>query len=75
MSLLPTNKIEEKKTKTTHKSENSNDFYLKLPRLLPSTEIEETTEEYNKFQKIKFLLLIALFVSILIILQLNKQGI
>lgn len=75
MSLLPTNQIEKKRSKSTPKSENSEDFYIKLPRLLPSKDVEETTSEYNKFQNIKFILLIIIFVTILYILRLNSQGI
>lgn len=75
MPLLPTNQIEEKRPKSNPKSENSKDFYLKLPKLLPSKDAEETTLEYNKFQNMKFILLILLFAIIVYILQLNKQGI
>ncbi|NPV51781.1 MAG: hypothetical protein HPY60_11395 [Candidatus Methanofastidiosum sp.] len=75
MPLLPTNQVEEKRPKSNHKSNNSKDDYIKLPKLLPSKEVEETSPDYNKFQNIRFLLLIVLFAIILYILQLNKHGI
>jgi hypothetical protein len=75
MPLLPTAETEEKCPKSNHKSENSEDNYIKLPKLLPSKEVEETSPEYNKFQNIRFLLLIVLFAIIVFIIQLNKHGI
>lgn len=75
MPLLPTNKVEEKLPKTNHKSDTSKDNYIKLPRLLPSKEVEENTAEYNKFQNIRFLILIVLFAIVIYIIQLNKNGI
>ena len=72
MPLLPTNQIVEKRPKSNTKSENSKDFYIKLPKLLPPKEVEENTQGYNKFQNIQFLLLIVIFLIILYIIQLNK---
>ncbi len=72
MPLLPTNEIEKKLPKPNTKSDNSKDFYIKLPRLLPSKVIEEATPEHNKFQNIQFIILVTLFVIIIYIIQLNK---
>lgn len=75
MPLLPTAQIEEKRPRSNNKSDNSKDNYIKLPKLLPSKEVEDTSPEYNKFQNIKFILLIILFLVIVYIIQLNKNGI
>jgi len=72
MPLLPTNEIEEKRPKSDTISDNSKDFYIKLPRLLPSKTIEEPPPEYNKLQNIQFIVLIILFVILISIIQLNK---
>jgi len=72
MPLLPTNEIEEKRPKSNNKSDNSKDFYIKLPRLLPSKVIEEATPDYNRFKNIQFIILVTLFAIILYIIQLNK---
>ena len=66
------NEIEKKLPKPNTKSDNSKDFYIKLPRLLPSKVIEEATPEHNKFQNIQFIILVTLFVIIIYIIQLNK---
>lgn len=75
MPLLPTVEIEEKRPKSSSKPENPKDFYMKLPRLLPSNEIEETTFENDRFQKIKFIALILAFVILIVFLHLNRAGI
>ena len=72
MPLLPTDQIEGKRPKPNTKSDDSKDFYIKLPRLLPSKVIEEATPEHNKFQNIQFIILMVLFFIILYIIQLNK---
>ncbi len=72
MPLLPINEIEEKRPNSDTILDNSKDFYIKLPRLLPSKMIEEPPPEYNKLQNVQFIILIILFVIIISIIQLNK---
>ncbi|MCC7573951.1 MAG: hypothetical protein KO464_11340 [Candidatus Methanofastidiosum sp.] len=75
MPLLPTGKIEEKHPESKHELLDSNDFYMKLPRLLPPKDFEETNSEYDRFQKIKFIILIVVFSIFLVFLHLNRTGI
>jgi len=72
MSLLPTNEIEEKRPKPNTKLDNSKDFYIKLPRLLPSKVIEETNPESERLQRIKLILVLIIFIIFIVFLHLNR---
>jgi len=74
MPLLPTGLNEEKLPESSSKSKDSSE-YMKLPRLLPPKDFEETNSEYDRFQKIKFIILIVAFSIFLVFLHLNRTGI
>jgi len=74
MPLLPTNKTEDKKSKSISKSNNLSDLHLKL-KFLPSANTDEISQEFSRAKNLQYILMIIIFVIILYILHLNRQGI
>jgi len=74
MPLLPTDKSEDKKLKSISKSNSLNDIHLKL-KFLPSANTDDASLKFSRTKNIQFILVIIIFVIIVYILHLNKQGI
>ncbi len=74
MPLLPTDKSEDKKLKSISKSNSLNDIHLKL-KFLPSVNTDDASLEFSRTKNIQFILVIIIFVIVVYILHLNRQGI
>ncbi|MEN6379414.1 MAG: hypothetical protein ABFD15_07540 [Methanofastidiosum sp.] len=71
MPLLPTGETEKKHPKPTPKSAGSEE-YMKLPRLLPPKDFEETNPESERLQRIKLILVLIIFIIFIVFLHLNR---
>ncbi len=71
MPLLPTGETEKKIPKSTPKSKDSEE-YMKLPRLLPPKDFEETNPEDERLHRIKIILVLIIFIVFIIFLHINR---